>query len=271
MPARSLWTGSISFGLVTIPVRLVGAIKHKEVQFHEVHAADGARIYEERFCSKDDKKLEWDDVARGFAISARKTVLITPHELDAANPRASREIDIEQFVRVDEVDPILIQHTYYLTPELAGRKAYSVLVRAMEQADRAAIGRIVIRQHQYICMLRAYKGGLALSTLLYADEVVSPASAGARSENARAAELKVATAIVRGMSKTFKHAAFKDQHRAKVIALVKKKARGAKIEAPKVAATKPTRVAELLQQLEKSREVAKFATSRKRRLTKSRK
>ncbi|MFO0702808.1 MAG: Ku protein [Candidatus Andersenbacteria bacterium] len=264
MPERSLWTGTISFGLVTIPVRLVSAVRHKEVQFHEVHARDGARIFEKRFCTKDGREVSWDQIARGFAISARRVVLVTPRELDAANPAASRRIAIESFVRAADVDPILIQRTYYLVPEAAGRTAYSLLVRAMEQTSRAAIGRIVIRQHQYVCMLRPYQGAVALSTLLYADEVVPPKRAGAASTAAKPGELRVASEVVRAMSKPFQPGKYKDEHRRKVLALVKKKARGAKIEVPRVTPAKTTRVAELLKTLEQSKEVAAFARSRRR-------
>lgn len=272
MPARSLWTGSISFGLVTIPVRLVSAVKHREVQFHEVHAADGARLYEKRFCSKDNREVDWDEVVKGFAISAKKVVTLTPRELDAAEPKASRTISVESFVQLADVDPIYYLRTYYLAPEGQGGPAYSLLQRAMEQSGRAGLARIVMRQHQYICLVRPFRGAIVLSTLLYADEVVTPAAAGVRSGgSATPKQVKVARQIVSGMSERFAPAKYKDTHRAKVLALIKKKARGAKIETPKAVAAKPTRVAELLQQLEKSKEVASFAKSRKRRLTRSRK
>jgi DNA end-binding protein Ku len=258
---RAIWSGAISFGLVSIPVRLVSAVKHREVQFHELHESDGSRIYEKRFCAADDKEVSYDHIVKGFQLSKKRWVMITPRELEAANPKASRVIEIEDFVELADIDPIFYQHTYYLVPEAEAKVAYGLLITAMQQTGKVALGRIVMRQRQYLAAVRPMGKALVISTMLYADEIVPMGSVlgGAKSKKAGAREVAVANRVVKAMSREFAPSRYKDTHRARVLTLIRKKARGKKIEIEKVTTPRGTQVDRLLTQLEQS-----MATTHKR-------
>jgi DNA end-binding protein Ku len=258
---RSFWSGSISFGLVYIPVKLFGAVAHQEVRFHEVHDKDGARINEKRFCSKEGVEVPYEHIAKGYPISKQKMVLISQRELEAADPKSSRVIDIQDFVDLNEIDPVYFLHTYYLSPGSEARKAYSLLLRAMQKTGKVAIAKIVIRQKQYLAALRPVGNALMLSTMLYADEIVPargvPGLSSASAEKVSEKEIALAQKIVKSLSESFKPSKYKDTYRERVLAIVRRKGKGQKI--PEVTPTKvtSTRVADLLKQLEQSVVVAK--------------
>jgi DNA end-binding protein Ku len=258
---RSFWSGSISFGLVYIPVKLFGAVTHQEVHFHEVHDKDGARIQEKRFCSKEGVEVSYEHVAKGYPIAKNKMVLISQRELEAVDPKSSRVIDIKDFVDLGEIDPLYFLHTYYLSPAAEARKAYSLLLRAMQKTGKVAIAKIVIRQKQYLAALRPVGNALMLSTMLYADEVVSakavPGLSSISGQAVSEKEVRLAEKIVKSLSESFKPGKYKDTYRERVLTLVRRKGKGQKI--PDVTPTKvtSTRVADLLKQLEQSVVVTK--------------
>jgi DNA end-binding protein Ku len=239
--ARPLWTGAISFGLVNVPVKMFTAVRQKEVHFHMLHEKDGARIQQRRVCSLEDKEVPYEEVVKGYEIHKGEYVAVTKQELAKLDPEASKTIDIEDFVSLGEIDPAFYEHTYYLVPDKAGKKAYGLLLHAMETAGKVGIARMVMRSKQYLAAVRPMEGVLALSTMLYADELVPrdeledlPKTA----EKPKPQELKLAEQLIESLSRKFEPERYKDDHREKVLELLEQKAAGKELvfeepEAPK--------------------------------------
>ena len=174
--ARSIWSGSISFGLDTIPVRMFTAEREHEVHFHQLSKKTGNRIRYKKVDEKSGRELELDDIVKGYEVSKGKWVTFEDDELDELRPESTKTLDIEDFVDLAEVDPIYYDKTYYLAPadNLAARRAYALLLEAMEARQRAGIGKVVIRAKQYLAAIRPYGGILVMSTMRFADEIVDP-------------------------------------------------------------------------------------------------
>src|SRR5690349_11057648 len=162
---RAIWSGSVSFGLVNVPVKLFSAISQKEVRFNMLHDADGGRIRLHRFCEVEEKEVPYEHIVKGFEIAPGRYVTLTDEELQAADPKASRSIDIQEFVALDDIDPIYYDRTYYLAPDRGAGKAYELLLEAMRRTKRVALGRVVLRTKQSLCCLRPLGEVLALATL----------------------------------------------------------------------------------------------------------
>jgi len=171
--ARPIWSGSISFGLVSVPVKLFSATSPKEVRFHMLHDKDGGRIQQKRVCSIDGEEVAWEHIVKGFEISKGRYVTVAREELEAFNPRANKAIEIEDFVELAQIDPIYYESTYYLVPDRGAAKPYALLVEAMKRTHKVGIARFVLRTKQYLAAVRPLEHALAISTMLYADEVVS--------------------------------------------------------------------------------------------------
>ena len=171
---RTLWSGSLSFGLVNVPVAMVTAVRDLDLHFRQLHESDGAPIEVQRWCSKEDVEIPYEEIVRAFELEDGGQVIVTDEELVAVEPRRTRTIEIEQFVEVTEVDPIYFDHPYYLLPtgsDDGSARAYRLLVEVMARTDRAALGRFVLRAKEYLAIVRAHEGALMLSTMLFADEV----------------------------------------------------------------------------------------------------
>ena len=246
--ARPYWKGSISFGLVNVPVALHPATRRLDFQFHLYHDADGGRIHEKRVCELDGEEVPWKHVVKGYALSKKRVVIVTPEELRAAEPERDRTIAIEQFARLEEIDPLQIDRSYHVTAEGHAAKAYLLLVRALERAEEVAIARIVLSTKEHLCMVRALDGRLLLTTLVWADEILEAPEVPRASTVPR--ELQMAEQLVRSMSGKFEAAKFKDEHRGRVEALLRRKEKGQTIEPP--AGTKPGRIVDLARALEQS-------------------
>src|SRR3989440_8808381 len=172
--ARAIWSGAISFGLVNVPIKLYSATSPKTVRFHQLSSKTGARIRQKRVDPSTGDEVPFDDIVKGYELTPDRYVLIEPEELDALDPKATKTIDIEDFVDLDEIDPIYYNHSYYLAPTAGGAKAYRLLLDAMEQAGKVGIGRVVIRSKQQLCALRPTGDVLTLSTMLFGDEGLAP-------------------------------------------------------------------------------------------------
>ena len=230
---RAIWSGSISFGLVNIPVKLFSAVSHKEVRFHMLHDADGARINLKRFCSAESVEVPYEHVVKGFEISRGRYVMVTADELEAADPKGAHTIEIQDFVDIGEIDPVFYDQTYHLAPDRGAAKAYGLLFDAMTRSGRVGIARVVLRTEQALCCVRPMRGALALSTMNYADEIVSSEELGLPQRAAPAPrELEMAERLVESLSTTFDPSRYHDEHREKVLALIEKKAAGEEIVAP---------------------------------------
>ena len=271
--ARPIWTGSISFGMVNIPVKLFSAVSHKEVRFHMVHDADGARTKQKRVCSADGKEVPWEHIAKGYEVSPGQVVVIDPEELERLDPKATRSIDIEAFVNLAEIDPLFYESSYYLVPDRQATKAYALLVSAMKDSQRVGIARFVLRAKQYLAAVRPVGNVLMISTMLYADEIVPRSRLEGIPEKLPAPkeqELKMAEQLVESLSTRFEPEKYHDDYREKVLDLIKRKAKGERISLPR-APREPAKVVNLLDALKASLEQtrrppkASFPTQPRRR------
>ncbi len=251
---RSIWSGSISFGLVNVPVRLTTATSPKDVRFHQIHATDGGRVNQKRVCSLDGEEVDYSEIVKGYEIQKDRYVVLGPEELESLAPEASRSIDIEEFVDLAEIDPLYFEHSYYLVPDGPAARPYALLVEAMEGTGKVGIGRFVLRTKQYLAALRPRDGVLVLSTLLFADEVVAPSELDVRTirdtrPNER--ELNMARQLVTSLSADWEPEKYRDDFRDKVMGLIEAKAEGNEIAAPE-AVERPSPVVDLMAALEAS-------------------
>ncbi len=231
--ARAIWSGSISFGLVNIPVKLFSAVSHKEVRFHMLHDADGARINLKRFCSAENVEVPYEHVVKGYEVSRGRYVKVTAEELEAADPKGAHSIEIQDFVEIGEIDPVFYDQTYHLVPDRGAAKAYGLLFDAMSRSGKVGIARVVLRTKQALCCVRPMAGALALSTMNYADEIVSSEELGLPARTPPSPrELELAERLVGSLTTSFDPSRYRDEHREKVLALVEKKAAGEEIVAP---------------------------------------
>ena len=264
MAPRAIWSGSISFGLVNVPVKLYSAVKQKDIHFNQLEEGTGAHIKYKRVSEKTGKEVDYDNIVKGYEIAKGKYVTITPDELAAVAPRASRTVDIEDFVEIDEIDPIYFENTYYLAPAGEGAsKAYGLLLKGMEATSKIAIGRFVMRTKEYLCAIRPFDGVLALNTMLFPDEVVDKKDVPDvpdRKAPVGDKELKIATSLIESLSTSFKPSAYKDTYREQVLEMIDQKAKGKEIVAPEAPEEK-TEIVDLLAALEASVEAAKKAKS----------
>jgi DNA end-binding protein Ku len=233
--ARSIWTGSISFGLVTIPVRVFSAIREHDVQFHQL-APDGSRIHLERVSEKSGRKVEFKSIKKGYETSKGKWVVIEPDELKRLAPTSTKAIEIEDFVALEDIDPIYFERTYHLVPQNdSAARAYALLASVMADKQRIGIGKVVMREKQYLAAIRPYGKGLAMSTMLFADEVIPQSDIEdmpTRRATVAAREKKMAAQIVDALARDWDPKRYHDDYQAQVRALVKGKAKGEEIEAP---------------------------------------
>jgi DNA end-binding protein Ku len=233
MASRAIWTGALTFGLVNIPVRLVTAVSQKEVRFNMLHDADGGRIELKRFCSVEGKEVPYEHVVKGYKVSPEQYVTVTREELEALDPKATRTVEIQDFVDLSEIDPIYYESTYYLVPDRGAAKAYRLLHDAMKRTGRVAIARAVLRTKEYLCCVRPIEGALALSTMNHADEIVPVSSLELPGASAPAErELGMAEQLVASLAAPFRPERYPDVHREKVLELVERKAEGKTVELP---------------------------------------
>ena len=228
---RAIWSGAISFGLVNVPIKLFTATSQKDVRFHQLHDKDGARIQQKRVCSKDGEEIPNEHIVKGYEVSRDKYVVITPEELDALDPKASRTVDILDFVDLDEIDPVYFDSTYYMVPEKGAAKAYALLLEAMRKSKKVAIARVVLRQKQHLVALRPLKNALSMETMLYADEVVSTDTLEGLPEDIEVTdrELAMAQQLIDSLADDFKPERYRDDYRERVMDMIERKAEGQEI------------------------------------------
>ncbi len=253
--ARAIWTGAISFGLVNVPVKLFSATSPKTVRFHQLSSKTGARIRQKRVDPSTGDEVPFEEIVKGYELSPDRYVLIEPEELDALDPKATKTIDIEEFVDLVDIDPIFYDHSYYLAPTTGGAKAYRLLLDSMREAGKVAIGRVVIRSKQQLCALRPTGEVMTMATMLFGDEVVPPdrideLDAVGESE-ATARELKMAQQLIDSLSSEFDPAKYRDDYRERVLDLIERKAAGEEI-AVQPQAEEPTVAPDLMAALEAS-------------------
>ena len=254
--ARAIWSGSISFGLLNVPVKLYSAVSKKSVSFRELRESDSSRIRHKRIAEADGEEVAYDDIVKGYEIAPEQYVVITRDELEELDPKKTRAIEIKDFVDLDEIDPIYFDHPYYLGPDKGAEKAYALLVKAMEDAHKVAIARFVLRNKENLAALRPMDGVMTMATMRFADEVVSPDEI---SEDLEAAdgkptkkELDMARALIDSLAADFDASQYRDEYREEVLALIERKAKGEKVVAAASEEPAPTKAPDLMAALEES-------------------
>ncbi|MDO8211789.1 Ku protein [Conexibacter sp. CPCC 206217] len=236
---RPLWTGSLSFGLVNVPVELRSAVRDRQLHFTQLNERTSSPIEVHRYCTKEDVEVEWDDVAHGYELDDGREVVLTDDELAAAAPRRTRTIDVEQFADLDQLDPAYLDHPYVLVPASGSEgtvRAYMLLHGVMRDREKVAIGRFVLRSKLYLAAIRPDGPLLSLSTMRFHDELRPASGAGApsgRAHRPKPRALREAVRLIESMSGEFDPAHWSDRHRARLRRAIERKAKGETIAAPR--------------------------------------
>ena len=232
---RVLWSGSLSFGLVNVPVRLASASRDLDLHFRQLHEKDGAPIEQHRYCSEEGTEVEWAEVGRGYELEDGDQVVLTDAELASVQPRKTRTIDVEAFVDLEDVDPIYFDHPWFLVPagDSEGTlRAYQLLVKAMGESDRAALGRFVMRTKEYLVLVRPRDGLLSLTTLRFHDEVRPTDEIAPGGRKPGKAKIEQAVAVIEALAGDWEPERYEDLYRERLLAVVKDKKKGKRVKAP---------------------------------------
>ena len=262
--ARPVWSGTISFGLVAIPVKLFHAVRRQSVSFNQLDERNMARIRYRKVNAESGEEVGDDHIVKGYEISKGRYVIVDPDDLEAFMPVATKSVDLEEFVDLADIDPVYFDTAYHLAPD-GPPKPYVLLARAMEASGKVAIGRFVMRNKQYTAAIRAEDGRLVMSTLAYADEVIDPSDIdelqGLDAVEVNDKEIAMAESLVSSLAADFEPEKYRDEYREEVMALIQMKADGEEFEVPEVAAEKP-KVLDIMAALEASVAAAKAARTR---------
>jgi DNA end-binding protein Ku len=263
---RSIWTGAISFGLVVIPVKLYSATEQRDVSFRQVHREDGGRIQFRRFCSVDGQEVPYSDVAKGYELATGDVVVLTDDDLKDLPLATAHRIDVLQFAPAGQLDPIMANKAYYLEPESAGVRAYTLFKDALDRSGRVAVAKVAIRQREALAALRVREGVLVLETLLWPDEIRTPDFKFLDEDvEVRPQELKMAASLIDSMTEDFDPLVFHDEYREALEALVQAKIEGNEVVRPAgtlVSPEKPSGPADLTETLRASVEAAKASRTK---------
>jgi DNA end-binding protein Ku len=232
---RSIWTGAISFGLVTVPVKLYSAVNRKTVRFNQLNAQTGSRIAQKRVDASTGEEVAYEDLVKGYEIASDRYVVIEPGELESVQPAKTKTIDIEDFVDLADIDPIFYDHPYYLAPAAGGAKPYRLLLEAMRETEKVAIAKVVIRQKESLVAIRALQDHdvLEMATMLFADEIVDPERLDdipdADDVKMNDRELAIAKQLVESLAGEFEPEKYHDTYREAVLEMIERKAAGEEI------------------------------------------
>ena len=230
---RSIWKGALSFGLVTIPVKLYGATQTNDVAFHQVHDADGGRIRYRRVCEQDGEEVPYEHIAKGYELPSGETVILTDDDFASLPIRTNRSVDVLEFVPAEQIDPIYFNRSYYLEPDSHGTKPYILLRDALEESGRVAVVKVALRNRESLATVRVREGVLVLETMLWPDEI-RDASFGFLDEDVdvRPQELKMALSLIDSMTDDFDPAQFTDEYREGLEAVIEAKIEGREVVEP---------------------------------------
>jgi len=240
---------------VSIPVRLVSAVRANDLAFHMLHAKDKGRIHNERVCDVCHKRVEWADLVKGYEYDDGRYVVLDDKDFEAAAPELTKSIDIEQFVDLDEIDPRFFDTPYYLEPEKKGRHAYTVLREALLKSNKAGIARVVLRTREHLAALKPVGNALTLELMHFENELVPPEDVDvpAKREKISAGEMKAALMLVSAMKGSFEPKRFKDNYRAVMLQTIRNKAKGKKLTAaPKATRAKDQGLDDIVSALQRS-------------------
>jgi DNA end-binding protein Ku len=250
---KSLWKGSLTFGLVNIPVRLYSAVEEKSLRFHLLHEEDGGRIKYQRTCSKCGKEVTWDDIVKGFEYTKEHYVTFDQDELSALDVDSIKAIDVVTFVPLDSIDPVYFNKTYYVAPEASGLKAYRLLQEALDAEGQVGIAKIALREKEHLATVRLMDGVFVLETMHWPDEIRTPEfeELDKRIE-VRDAEVKMARQLIQQLSGEFHPDEFSDEYRTRLEQLVEQKVEGQEVTLAAAPEEEPTKVVDLMEALKAS-------------------
>ena len=256
--ARSIWTGAISFGLVTVPVKLYSSVNRKTVRFHQLSGKTGVRISQRRVDPSTGDEVPYEEIVKGFELTPDRYVVIEPGELESLEPKKTKTIEIEDFVELSDIDPIFYDHPYYLAPGTGGAKPYRLLLDAMRDSGRVAIARVVIRSKEQLVALRPMRDDhvLGMSTMLFADEIVDPDNidelSAADDVETTDRELDIAKQLIESLAGPFDPEKYRDEYRDEVLNLIERKAAGEEIAVQPAAEEEAEPVPDLMAALKAS-------------------
>jgi len=253
---RSIWTGAISFGLVTVPVKLYSAVNRNTVRFHQLSGKTGVRIAQKRVDPQSGEEVAYEDIVKGYELSPDRYVIVEPAELDTLQPKKTKTIEIEDFVELSQIDPIFYDHPYYLAPGPGGAKPYRLLLEAMAESEKVAIARVVIRSKEQLVAIRPIGDVLELATMLFADEVLPPERLDELPDpsevKATKREIDVAKQLIGSLAGDFEPDKYRDTYREEVLALIERKAAGKEIAVQPEAEQAPEPAPDLMSALKAS-------------------
>jgi DNA end-binding protein Ku len=263
--ASTVWKGYVSFGLISVPIRLFVAAREEHVSFNQIHKECGTRVKQQLYCPTDQRVVERSELAKGYAVDKDTYVLVTEEELKSLEAESSESMEIQQFVKLDEVDPIYYQTSYYTVPEDPGRKAYALILQGMEQLNLGAIAKITLHQREQIVMIRPYHKGLVLHTIYYPAEVREIAEYGHDSDELKLqkAEIDLAEQFMKQLTAKFDPDQFKDEYQTRVEELIERKEAGMVAKSDKQPKKRLAPVINLMDALRKSMEQQEEAVGKK--------
>jgi DNA end-binding protein Ku len=254
--ARAIWSGTISFGLLNVPVRLFSAVARRNIALREIRDSDSARIKHRRVAEGTDEEVPYENIVKAYELSPGQYVPLSKDEMAAMAPEKTRAIDVQDFVDIEEIDPMYFDSPYYLGPAEGAEKGYSLLAAAMENSSKAAIARFVFRNKEHLAALRASDGVLTLTTMRFHDEVVPPSDLDDalpdKQPKVAKREREMAEQLIDSLSTEFDPGSYRDEYREQLLALIERKAEGKEIVAPEAEAPKATKAPDLMAALEES-------------------
>jgi DNA end-binding protein Ku len=250
---KALWKGSVSFGLVNIPVKLYSAVQEKGLKFHLLHAEDGGRVKYKRVCAICEQEVGWDDIVKGYEYSKDHYVTFTDDELRAVDVESIRAIDVVSFVPLADIDPVYYNRTYYVVPEPSGLKAYRLLQEALEAEGQVGIAKVALREKEHLATIRLSGDVFALETMHWPDEIRAPEFEELDKEvEVKDAEVKMARQLIQQLGADFEPSSFRDEYRDKLEELVERKVEGQDVTVAAEPSEEPTKVVDLMEALKAS-------------------
>jgi DNA end-binding protein Ku len=256
--ARAIWSGSISFGLLNVPVRLYSAVSKQTVRFRELREGDGSRVKHKRVAESDGKEVPYEKIVKGYEYAPDQYVVLSRDELSELDPKRTRAIEIQDFVDLDDIDPIYFEQPYYLGPDKGAERAYALLVQAMKDARKVAVARFVLRNKEHLAAIRPMDDVLTLTTMRFHDEVSTPDDLDgevfedAKPKKPEKRELDMAKQLIESLTSDFDPDKYRDEYREELLDLLERKAEGKEVVSAPTEEPKPTKAPDLMAALEES-------------------
>jgi DNA end-binding protein Ku len=256
--ARAIWSGSISFGLLNVPVRLYSAVSKQTVRFRELREGDGSRVKHKRVAESDGKEVPYEKIVKGYEYAPDQYVVLSRDELSELDPKRARAIEIQDFVDLDDIDPIYFEQPYYLGPDKGAERAYALLVQAMKDARKVAVARFVLRNKEHLAAIRPMGDVLTLTTMRFHDEVSTPDDLDgevfedAKPKKPEKRELDMAKQLIESLTSDFDPDKYRDEYREELLDLLERKAEGKEVVSAPTEEPKPTKAPDLMAALEES-------------------